>query len=573
MYLRYCASITGRRTGTFMCTTRTVVTSKSMNTAIRSRHIGVGLFRKVPYPSISYYSIFFSRALSTSTNMRTQQPQTKLQHEFLIDELRRRIQNGDMIHDAAQERASKRLSNLQKALIGYSNLSVIDYVQLQEAQAQAKLNTVEKEESQKEETKDEEVENTKEEEDLKIRVPRGLFLHGKVGTGKTHLMDMFHNTTSSIPPHKKRRVHFHSFLQNVHKRIHDLKQYDLKHHGRNFAVDTSVERNPIHRVGVQLANEVSLLCFDEFQVTDVADALILSQLFEVLFQRGTVVVATSNRHPEALYEGGLNRGYFLPFIDLLKRYCIVHDMNHEVDYREVTTLGSDNLFFGSTSSSKNNEKDYEDFLENFHCIATSTSQHVKIDAAFNRHLVVPKVYEYVDTRTSIGDEKNGEDENVCVKVARFHFSNLCNADLGSSDYRAVAQQFDAVIIDEIPVLTLKEHDQARRFITLIDELYEAKCAFACSSVAKDPKDLFVGSEREQDADLVRNDEDDETGGVELETGETLGIDVAQSNGITLGGLASVQELSFAFKRAASRLKEMTSQTWWESRVTLKKFHV
>ena len=123
------------------------------------------------------------------------------------------------------------------------------------------------------------------------------------------------------------------------------------------------------------------------------------------------------------------------------------------------------------------------------------------------------------------------------------------------------------------MLTLKEHDQARRFITLIDELYEAKCAFACSSIAKDPKDLFVGSEREQDADLVRNDEDDETGGVELEAGETLGIDVAQSNGLTLGGLASVQELSFAFKRAASRLKEMTSQPWWESKVTLKKFYV
>ena len=291
-----------------------------------------------------------------------------------------------------------------------------------------------------------------------------------------------------------------------------------------------------------------------------------------------MVVATSNRHPRMLYENGLNRSYFLPFVDMIQRYCIVYDMDGEVDYRVVGTEGCESLFFcndesGSNAKNTNGDKDvngrekYEKFLKGLMAgdddnnTNTRTSAgantrmecNMKIRAAFNRTVVVPQVF--------IHNDNNGD----AFQVARFHFKDLCCIELGSSDYRAIAQQFDAIVIDEIPLLTLKEHDQARRFITLVDELYEAKCALACLSVVSDPCSLFVGQHSDNNDEHISDESSDDLGGVETEAGEAFGIDVAQSNGVSVGGLASVQELSFAFKRAASRLKEMTSIQWWERR--------
>ena len=471
------------------------------------------------------------------------QSQIDKSYELVIDSLREAVKSGEMLHDVSQEKVAKRLSNLQKALVGYSNHAVI---------AQAK----ETESGEAEARVKDDLSNTESQNKETSMVPRGLFIHGNVGTGKTHLMDLFYQTCP-IDPHRKKRVHFHSFLQDVHKRIHDLKQRDLITHGRNFTVDTSQERNPIVRVARQLAEEVSLLCFDEFQVTDVADALILSQLFSVLFRRGTVVVATSNRPPGTLYEGGLNRSYFLPFIDLLCRHCIVHDMDAATDYRIVTTAGSDSLFYVSTC--EDSMKEYRQVLDKSWS-EDNVQTDVKVNAAFNRTVKVPEVH------------ANGD-------IARFRFRDLCNTELGSSDYRAIAQQFKAIIIDDIPLLTLKGHDQARRFITLVDELYEADCALMCCAVAS-PENLFVGRESHDShprialstSCLKLNVELPPPGGnvgdmegVESKPGEFLGIDVAQSNGMAVGELASVQELSFAFRRAASRLQEMTSRPWWEKK--------
>jgi len=171
---------------------------------------------------------------------------------------------------------------------------------------------------------------------------------------------------------------------------------------------------------------------------------------------------------------------------------------------------------------------------------------VKVQAAFRRVMNVPEV-------RVLGDGG--------VKLARFHFRDLCNTELGSSDYRAIAQTFNAMMIDDIPILTLREHDQARRFITLVDELYEANCALICTTeTATSPDTLFLGQEKEL-ASLGGDAQNKK--GVETEAGEAFGIDVAQSNGMTAGELSSVQELSFAFKRAASRITEMTSKSWWE----------
>ena len=468
-------------------------------------------------------SMLMSSRCFHDQRMLRQEEQQEQSQLLVIDVLREEVKKGAFVHDPAQEKTAKRLSHLQKALVGYSNEALIQYI--------------------------EEIERTNLQpppDRSPLMVPRGLFLHGNVGTGKTQLMDIFYRSSSILPKHRK-RVHFHSFMQDVHKRIHNLKKEDLKTYGRSFSIDLRQDRNPINRVAIQLASETRLLCFDEFQVTDVADALMLSQLFEQLFKRGTVVVATSNRHPETLYEGGLNRSYFLPFIDLLCKHCIVHDMNHDTDYRIVTTNGSDSYFFPKTC-----EDSFKHYMELVSTHNTNEDEivrkDVKVKAEFRRVVNVPEVR----VRMLL---------DGTVEMARFHFRDLCNTELGSSDYRAVAQNFKVVVIDDIPILTLKEHDQARRFITLIDELYEANCALVCSTTtAESPNTLFRG--REEELASLGGDAQNKKG-VETKAGEAHGIDVAQSNGLTAGGLASVQELSFAFRRAASRIKEMTSKSWWE----------
>jgi len=437
----------------------------------------------------------------------------------ILDE---KVQSGDLIYDAAQGKTANRLTALQKALMDYDNQPIIDRAELM----LSKQNNSQKEENTNEQNDTNEENN---DEEKVVMVPRGLFIHGDVGSGKSFLMDLFFE---NVTVGRKRRVHFHSFMQYIHQQIHQLKQKDLATKGRNFSIDTSLEMNPIHRVAKQLSSEVTLLCFDEFQVTDVADALMLSQLFSILFSRGTVVVATSNRHPSTLYEGGLNRSYFLPFIDLLCRHCIVHDMNTSTDYRSVTTEGIESFFFNQTCQKE--LKKYHTLMQKLVDNKSSFEEQV-IDVAFNRVLKVMA-------------HPNGD-------LVKFHFDELCKAELGASDYRAIAQQFNTIVIDHIPQLTLKEHDQARRFITLVDELYEANCALMCCAVAH-PDKLFVAKRLVDNAEVVVDS-------VETDVGETLGIDAAQSNGVAVRELASVQELSFAFRRAASRLREMSSIIQWQ----------
>jgi len=495
-----------------------------------------------------------------------------------LELLRQRVESGQLHADKAQGRAARRFTNLQRALIGYSNDQVIEYYELLRKLQEEEEEKVKSEKASKSNRNDLNInekdtgtnidlnktsstqsDNNKNDATIQQqqlptppKIPRGLFLHGiQVGSGKTMLMDIFYKLAQ---PTKKKRVHFHSFMQDVHGRIHKLKQYDLETKGRNFTIDTSVEQNPIHRVGIQLASEVTLLCFDEFQVTDVADALILSQLFSVLFSYGTVIVCTSNRAPQHLYEGGLNRSYFLPFIDLLCRHCIVHDMDATTDYRRVIAQGSlddaskddypgSGNFFFHEANTKDSETDFKSVLNSIWPVNDPRCE-MTLQTAFNRTMQVNEV-------TSDGT------------MAKFNFQELCLSELASSDYRAIAQQFNVIIMEDIPILTLKQHDQARRFITLIDELYEAKCAMICSASVSNPDDLFIGNHHDDTATTITNTNiSTDEKGVETEAGEMFGIDVAQSNGVVVGELASVQELSFAFRRAASRITEMTSRDWW-----------
>lgn len=457
-----------------------------------------------------------------------------------------KIDSGELVHDHAQQRAAERLARLQLALDGYDNTPASNAVD-EEVAARRRADKAANENNDKKQgdIKDDGgvLQNNDEEDGSnlpdptkstkgRIVVPRGMYLHGAVGTGKSMMMDTFFEHAQVD---RKRRVHFHAFMADVHCRIHKLKQRDLALYGRSFAVDTSEERNPIRRVATELAEEVSLLCFDEFQVYDVADALILTQLFGEMWARGVVVVATSNRPPGDLYEGGINRGYFLPFIDMLRRHCIVHEFKSSTDYRRLLSEGIDEFFFvaddGDFDDGQNSAKEKCDeiFQE---LLGGTEATSIELDVAFNRSISV----------------RQAHPDGI---VGRFTFEELCNIELGSSDFRSIAQEFEFIIIEEIPFLTLKEHDQARRFITLIDELYEAQCTLVCSAVAP-PDQLFHGREG------VAAEKEDTPESIETKVGEMFGIDVAQSSGKTVGELASVRELAFAFERAASRLTEMCS---------------
>ncbi|KAL7564792.1 hypothetical protein ACA910_021054 [Epithemia clementina (nom. ined.)] len=368
------------------------------------------------------------------------------------------------------------------------------------------------------------------------KIPRGLYLHGPVGIGKSMLMDIFFDAVSVVGD-RKRRFHFHAFMTEIHKRIHNLKRDQLEREGRNFSVDTNPQNNPIRRVAVQIAQELSLLCLDEFQVTDIADALVLSQLFSALFSYGTVVVATSNRLPSQLYEGGLNRSYFLPFIDLLEKHCIVHTLQSDVDYRVLLASLSDctlqNLFLDG--SDPKSATIFQDMISSLRQNQSAVLP-VVLDVSKQRKLKVAR-----------GDETGW--------LAQFSFSELCEVKLGASDYRALANHFSIIALQDVPTFSISSTssanlDHARRFVTLLDELYESKStALLClTDAAKDPYQLFqISRSRGRDHTTDGND------GCLLDE---------------VGNVASVRELAFAFERAASRLFEMTSKRWWDSVVGL-----
>ena len=449
------------------------------------------------------------------------------------------VKCGLLLFDRMQQRAARKLTHLQLALNEYDHAAFLEQLKMFEQH---------------------ELENTQRNNTLHqaIPIPRGFYIHGPVGTGKSLLLNNFYNYAPTPTPSKKLRIHFHSFLQDIHQRIHDRKKQLLQKHGRSFHVDTSKQRNPIIQVAEQLADEVTLLCIDEFQVTDIADAMILSQFFGELWRRGVVVVATSNRHPQTLYEGGLNRGYFLPFIDLLQKYCVVHHLGEDgtlgnsseiKDYRRirsgVDTPGGGRkcgeYFYltqdGSDKAHATHER-MEQLFRSFHRSSQiiSETHPLNLPVKFQRSI---SIYRY--------------HSNV---IARFTFDELCTTELGSSDFHAIANHFQIVMLENVPRLTLKYPDRARRFITLIDELYEAGCCLVCS--AEDvPDKLFVGKSGHPN-NFVDSTEP---------SGVLHGIDVAQVLGDPVSEMASVKELSFAFSLAASRLLEMCSKTWWNERIT------
>ena len=273
--------------------------------------------------------------------------------------------------------------------------------------------------------------------------PEGIYLWGDVGRGKSMLMDLFFATAPIAP---KRRVHFHAFMQETHERIFAWRQ-------REKAGEVKGS-DPIPPVARAIAGEASLLCFDEFQVEDIADASILGRLFTQLFDQGVVLVATSNRAPDGLYEGGLNRQRFLPFIDLVKERMEVISLDSDRDYR-LDRLAGLPVYYTPLDMGSQRAMD-EAFRR-----ATDGAQGSEVTLAVKgRSVHVPR---------------------AAHGVARFEFADLCAKALGAADYLKIAETFHTVLIDNVPQLSAAKRNEAKRFVTLVDALYENKVRLILSA--------------------------------------------------------------------------------------------
>jgi len=276
-------------------------------------------------------------------------------------------------------------------------------------------------------------------EKLEHKVVPGLYMYGGVGRGKSMLMDLFYEYSDLEP---RRRVHFHAFMQEVHDGIHSA---------RADGID-----DPIKPVADAVADSATLLCFDEMQISDITDAMIVGRLFEQLFERGVVVVATSNRHPDDLYKDGLNRHLFLPFIDLIKDRLEVHHLDSDTDHRRAFYKGAE-VYYAPLGAASTAALD-----QAWTRLAGGPGAPLTLRQK-GREVVVPLFL-------------NG--------VGRAGFADLCAQPLGPGDYLAIAEAVRVLILDDIPQLSQAQNNEAKRFVTLIDTLYEAGVRLICSAAAE-----------------------------------------------------------------------------------------
>jgi cell division protein ZapE len=294
--------------------------------------------------------------------------------------------------------------------------------------------------------------------------PRGLYVYGEVGRGKTMLMDLFFQQSSVV---HKRRAHFHEFMAEVHERIYGFRQ--------NIARGEIADGDVIALTAASIFDEAWLLCFDEFHVTDIADAMILGRLFSKLFELGTVVVSTSNVAPEDLYKGGLNRSLFLPFIAQISDHMDVFRLNARTDFRLEKLTGVKMwLVPADQAADAALDRAWVKMTGNAPCKPRDIS--IK-----GRILHVPC-------------SANG--------VARFSFADICERPLAASDYLRLAHDYHTIMIDRIPVMDYADRNAAKRFIALIDTLYDNAVKLMASAQA-DPVSLYVATDGDEANEFKR----------------------------------------------------------------------
>jgi len=317
---------------------------------------------------------------------------------------------------------------------------------------------------------------------------RGVYLWGPVGRGKSLLMDLFFDTAPMEP---RRRVHFHVFMAEVHRLVDAWRRGDAAARQARFGHAHSGRMkgdDPIPPVADVIAAEARLLCFDELQVTDIADAMILGRLFEALFERGVTLVATSNRPPDELYKNGINRQLFLPFIQMLKDRMAIVSVAGQHDYRLDRLRGAGTWF---SPIDPDNERQFDGLWRD----------------------MLGGEEELGATLEVLGRKEHFP--RAAGGLLRAHFASLCVAALGPQDYIAIAERFHTVFVEAVPRITPDRRNEAKRFGTLIDTLYEARARLVVLAAAE-PEALYPDGDQ-----------------------------------------------AFEFERTASRLQEMRSATWLE----------
>ncbi|MFI4983669.1 MAG: cell division protein ZapE [Rickettsiales bacterium] len=278
---------------------------------------------------------------------------------------------------------------------------------------------------------------------------QGMYIHGDVGRGKSMLLGLFFE---SLQTKRKLKVHFHEFMQDIHKSLHKWREKNSY---------TSKAYDPIPEIAGKIADKYTVICFDELQVNNIADAMILHRLFQVFFNRNIFIFFTSNQAPGGLFKDGLQREQFLPFIDLVNKRLDVFELNNYQDYRLAKIAGLTRAFIYPVNKQTSHE------LENVVYDLTGHAQ--------KNHSVIVA-----------GSGKAIHALNIYGKLAEFTFAELCMQPLGAIDYLSLSHQFSTVIIHNIPKLSQDEHNEALRFITLVDCLYESKTILIClSAIAPD----------------------------------------------------------------------------------------
>lgn len=395
----------------------------------------------------------------------------------------------------------------------------------------------------------------------------GIYIHGSVGVGKSMMMDLFYSMCANglnIPEEDvhfhpvqrtHKRIHFHEFMLDVHQRIHNYKRMHPK-------------SDPIPSVAASLAKEARLLCFDEMQVTDIADAMIMKRLISILFDLGVVIVTTSNRPPSALYEGGINRSIFLPFIETIHKRMLVIRMEGKHDYRRDELLRLQTPRNASlllpTYLYPANDPSSQRILEQWFAAGNddNKAQSETIPVVMGRSVHVNRANAY---------------------CGWFTFQELCNQPLGAADYLAIAHRFDCIIVEKVPQLCGNTYNEARRFVTLIDALYEARTKLVISADVS-RENLFVGFDatvetHDGDEEIAMINGDNQIGSesfINGEGGSSSSFSTTMTNapngkvvewsatgriGVSLAQLSAVREVSFSFMRAESRLAEMAAPNW------------